>query len=58
VDIMINKSQKQPEHMALQPFGKIPVLQDGDFTIFGMRSYSFIVLMNLFDLYRVKPGNL
>lgn len=41
----------------VQPFGKIPVLQDGDFTIFGMRSYSITLLIIMFKLYRVKQDS-
>ncbi|GLJ52776.1 hypothetical protein SUGI_1124200 [Cryptomeria japonica] len=32
------KEQKKPEFMALQPFGKVPVVQDGDLTLFESRA--------------------
>jgi len=31
---------KSPEHMALQPFGKIPVLEQGDFILYESRAIS------------------
>ncbi|GLJ52777.1 hypothetical protein SUGI_1124210 [Cryptomeria japonica] len=30
--------QKKPEFLALQPFGKVPVVQDGDLTLFESRA--------------------
>ncbi|KAL3695886.1 hypothetical protein R1sor_009962 [Riccia sorocarpa] len=30
--------QKQPEHLKLQPFGKVPVYQDGEITLFESRA--------------------
>jgi len=35
VDIMKGE-QKAPAYLALQPFGQIPTLQDGDLTLYGM----------------------
>eukprot|EP01018_Ginkgo_biloba_P017866 Gb_10894 [translate_table: standard] len=32
------KEHKKPEFLAIQPFGKIPVIQDGDFTLFESRA--------------------
>jgi glutathione S-transferase len=37
VDLTLG-DHKQPDHLALQPFGQIPVLQDGDFTMFESRA--------------------
>lgn len=37
VDLMKGE-QKQPEHLARQPFGVIPVLEDGDFTLYESRA--------------------
>jgi len=31
---------KSPEHLAKQPFGKVPVLEQGDFTLFESRAIS------------------
>lgn len=37
VDLMKGE-HKQPAHLARQPFGKVPALQDGDFTLFESRA--------------------
>ncbi|GLJ52774.1 hypothetical protein SUGI_1124160 [Cryptomeria japonica] len=37
VDILKGE-QKKPEFLALQPFGKVPVVQDGDLTLFESRA--------------------
>ncbi|AGP32591.1 glutathione S-transferase [Sorangium cellulosum] len=37
VDLM-KGAQKQPEHLARHPFGVIPVLEDGDFTLYESRA--------------------
>lgn len=34
--------QKAPEFLKLQPFGSVPVIQDGDYTLFGKALYSWI----------------
>ncbi|KAJ7564246.1 hypothetical protein O6H91_02G009200 [Diphasiastrum complanatum] len=34
----LGNAQKKPEHLALQPFGQIPVIQDGEFTLFESRA--------------------
>uniref|UniRef100_A0A0C9QRC5 glutathione transferase n=1 Tax=Wollemia nobilis TaxID=56998 RepID=A0A0C9QRC5_9CONI len=35
---MLKGEQKKPEFLALQPFGKVPVIQDGDLTLFESRA--------------------
>ncbi|KAJ7564687.1 hypothetical protein O6H91_02G046600 [Diphasiastrum complanatum] len=34
---MMNGAHKKPEHLAIQPFGQIPVIVDGTFTLFESR---------------------
>ena len=35
-DVEFGPALKTEEHLAIHPFGQMPVLQDGDFTLFGM----------------------
>ncbi|KAL5731584.1 glutathione transferase [Ranunculus cassubicifolius] len=35
---MLNGEQKQPEYLKLQPFGIIPVIEDGDFVLYESRA--------------------
>lgn len=36
VDIDLFKGEhKQPDFLKLQPFGEVPLIQDGDFTLYG-----------------------
>lgn len=37
------KDHKRPEFLAKQPFGNIPVLEDGDFTLFESRAICFYI---------------
>lgn len=49
VDLMKGE-QKTPEYMEKQPFGKVPVLEDGDLTIFESRC----ILRYIADKYKDK----
>ncbi|KAH9328509.1 hypothetical protein KI387_000617, partial [Taxus chinensis] len=33
-----NGTHKTPQYLALQPFGKVPAVQDGDLTLFESRA--------------------
>lgn len=43
--------QKQPSHVARQPFGKVPVATDGDFTLYESRA----ICRYLVDKYADEP---
>jgi len=45
-----NNEQKSPEYMKMQPFGKIPVIQYGDHTIFESRSILRYIASNNQDI--------
>ncbi|KAF2578959.1 hypothetical protein F2Q68_00001219 [Brassica cretica] len=53
VDLMKGE-QRQPEYMAIQPFGKIPVLVDGDYKIFESRA----IMRYIAEKYRSQGPDL
>ncbi|CAH8355602.1 unnamed protein product [Eruca vesicaria subsp. sativa] len=53
VDLMKGE-QRQPEYIAIQPFGKIPVLVDGDYKIFESRA----IMRYIAEKYRSQGPDL
>nr|QWJ73378.1 glutathione S-transferase Phi 10 [Isatis tinctoria] len=53
VDLMKGE-QRQPQYIALQPFGKIPVLVDGDYKIFESRA----IMRYIAEKYRSQGPDL
>ncbi|CAN1229694.1 Glutathione S-transferase F9 [Linum perenne] len=45
VDI-VKGENKHPDYLKLQPFGSLPVIQDGDYTLYGNSLNSDVVLLH------------
>ncbi|KAJ9685984.1 hypothetical protein PVL29_015058 [Vitis rotundifolia] len=50
VDI-IKGEHKDPEYLKLQPFGVVPVIQDGDYTLFGKSLCKIFVILSYLGLF-------